>query len=158
MSSGLLVRNTADKIVAICAGLAVCSGVLLVVDVSGIAPHLPGVLLDDRVFGRRVGPAWPLFAAEACVMVALLLLLRRRGGAASALGIGWSLLMLGETIADVGAYRGNAYFVAEEGAFALIYLYLAGLFIVYGSGRFAEPAGNIPGEVRNDNGNHGIQH
>ena len=64
MFSGLLVRNTADKIVAICAGLAVCSGVLLIVDVSGIAARLPGVLLDDCVFGRRVKPGWPLFAAE----------------------------------------------------------------------------------------------
>jgi hypothetical protein len=132
MFSGLLARNTADKIVAICAGLAVCSGVLLIVDVSGVAARLPGVVLDDCVFGRRIEPAWPLFAAEIGAMVALLLLFRRRPGTASALGIGWSLLMLAETIADVGAYRGNVYFVGEEGAFALIYLYLAGLFIVYG--------------------------
>jgi hypothetical protein len=158
MFSGLLARNTADKIVAICAGLAVCSGVLLIVDVSGIAARLPGVLLDDRVFGQRVEPAWPLFAAEVVAMVALLLLLRRRAGPASALGIGWSLLMLAETIADVGAYRGNAYFVGEEGGVVLIYLYLLGLFTVYGCGRFAEAAWNIPEEVRNGNGNHGIQH
>jgi hypothetical protein len=158
MSSGLLVRNTADKIVAICAGLAVCSGVLLVVDVSGTAARLPGVLLDDRVFSQRVEPVWPFFAAEVGAMAALLLLLRRRAGTASALGIAWSLLMLAETIADVGTYHRNAYFAAEEAAFALIYLYLLGLFIVYGCGRFAETAWNIPGEVRNGNGNHGIQH
>lgn len=132
MFSGLLARNTADKIVAICAGLAVCSAVLFVVDVSGIAARLPGVLLDDCVFGRRVEPGWPQFVAEAGVMAALLLLFRRRPGTASGLGTGWSLLMLAETVADMGAYRRNVYFVGEEAAFALIYLYLAGLFIVYG--------------------------
>ena len=103
MFSGLLARNTADKIVAVCAGLAVCSAVLLVVDMSGTAARLPGVLLDDRVFGQRVEPVWPLFAAEVGAMAALLLLLRRRDGSASTLGIGWSLLMLAETIADVAA-------------------------------------------------------
>jgi hypothetical protein len=132
MYSGLLARNTADKIVAICSGLAFCSGVLLVVDVSGLTERLPGVLLDDRVFGQRVEPGWPVFAAEVVAMVTMLLLLRRRAGRASALGIGWSLLMLAETIADMAAFRGIAYFVGEEAAFALIYLYLAGLFIVYG--------------------------
>jgi hypothetical protein len=146
MFSGLLARNTADKIVAICTGLAVCSGVLFVVDVSGIAARLPGVLLDNRVFGRQVAPAWPLFAAEISAMIAVLLMFRRRAGTASALGIGWSLIMLGEAIADVGEYRGNAYFVGEEAAFALIYLYLAGLFIVYGCVRSAEAAWNIPGK------------
>jgi hypothetical protein len=83
------------------------------------------------VLGRRVEPVWTLFATEIGTMAALLLLLRRRAGAASALGIGWSLTMLAETVADIVAYRGNASFVVEEGTFALIYLYLAGLFIVY---------------------------
>jgi hypothetical protein len=92
------------------------------------------------VLGRRVEPVWTLFATEIGTMAALLLLLRHRAGLASSLGIGWSLLMLVETTADVAVYRGNAYFVVEEGAFALIYLYLLGLFIVYGCGGSAEAA------------------
>ena len=84
-------------------------------------------------------------------MVTLLLLLRRRAGLAGTLGIGWSLLMLAETIADTAAYRGNAYFVGEEAAFALVYLYLAGLFIVYGWGRTGRGGRN---DVNSDNGKH----
>ncbi|MEX2172234.1 MAG: hypothetical protein WD851_23135 [Pirellulales bacterium] len=131
MCSALLLKNTRQKIEAICWGLALCSFTLAAVWVAGFDASYPAILLDGTFFGRH-RPLLPgYFLAEAAVMLAVVYLLPRRPRLGVGLALVASSFLLVETLFDLRTYANDTHLLLEEAVFALLYLAMIVLLAVF---------------------------